>query len=154
MNIVESKVTNLLKEKLDELGYVLVKVQYLKENKENFLRITVDKDDDISLEEIVHLSDLISPLLDVNDVIKDKYILDITTLGIEKEININKLDKYLNKYLNIHLSNPYKGLNNLIGALVNVDKESVTLKINDKGRIKDIILSRKFIDKVHLAIKF
>jgi len=154
MNTIESKVNDLLKSKLDTLGYNLISIKYQKESGENYLKITIDKDDDITLDEIVHLSDLISPLLDVSDIIKDKYILDISSLGIEKEINLNKLDKYLNKYLDIHLSHPYKGENNIIGTLIKIDKTNVTMKIQEKSRFKEITLERKYIDKIHLAIKF
>jgi len=154
MNTIESKVHDLLICKLNTLGYDLVSVKYQKESGENYLKITIDKEDNITLDEIVHLSDLISPLLDVSDIIKDKYILDISSLGIEKEINLSKLDKYLNKYLDIHLSHPYKGENNIIGTLINIDKTNVTMKIQVKSRIKEITLERKYIDKVHLAIKF
>ncbi len=154
MNTIESKLHDLLVSKLTTLGYDLVSIRYLKENNENYLKITVDKDDDISLDEIVYLSDLISPILDVSDVIRDKYILDISSLGAEKEIKLDRLDKYVNKYLNIHLSHPYKGENNIIGTLIKIDKTNVTMKVQEKSRFKEIILERKYIDKVHLAIKF
>lgn len=154
MNILEKKVYDLLSQKLTSLDYELVKVQYLKENGDNYLKIVVDKDEDVSLDDIVKLSDLISPLLDATDVINDKYILDISSLGAEKEIKLNKLDKYVNKYLDIHLSHPYKGLNNIVGTLLKVDSNNVVVLYQEKARKKEIILERKYIDKVHLAIKF
>lgn len=154
MNTLEKKVYDLLSQKLTSLDYELVKVQYLKENGDNYLKIVVDKDEDVSLDDIVKLSDLISPLLDATDVINDKYILDISSLGAEKEIKLNKLDKYVNKYLDIHLSHPYKGLNNIVGTLLKVDSNNVVVLYQEKARKKEIILERKYIDKVHLAIKF
>lgn len=154
MNTLEQKVYDLLSQKLASLDYELVKVQYLKENGDNYLKIIVDKDEDVSLDDIVKLSDLISPLLDATDVINDKYILDISSLGAEKEIKLTKLDKYIDKYLDIHLSHPYKGLNNIVGTLLKVDSNNVVVLYQEKARKKEIILERKYIDKVHLAIKF
>ncbi|MCQ2792236.1 MAG: ribosome maturation factor RimP [Bacilli bacterium] len=154
MNTLESKIHSLLNEKLNHLGYQLINVHYLRESGENYLRIIVDKDGDISLDEIVKLSDLISPLLDASDVINDRYILDISSLGAEKEINLARLDKYLNKYLNVHLSHPYQGLNNIEGTLLKVDRNNVTMLYQIKARKKEITLERKYIDKAHLAIKF
>ncbi|MCQ2796157.1 MAG: ribosome maturation factor RimP [Bacilli bacterium] len=154
MNTLEGKVYELLSKKLTNLGYELVNVHYQKESGENYLRIIVDKDENISLDDIVKLSDLISPLLDASDIINDKYILDISSLGAEKEIKPTKLDKYVNKYLDIHLSHPYKGLNNIIGTLLKVDSNNVVMLVQEKARKKEIILERKYIDKVHLAIKF
>lgn len=154
MNTLEGKVCELLSKKLTNLGYELVNVRYQKESGENYLKIIVDKDEDISLDDIVKLSDLISPLLDASDIINDKYILDISSLGAEKEIKPAKLDKYVNKYLDIHLSHPYKGLNNIIGTLLKVDSNNVVMLVQEKARKKEIVLERKYIDKVHLAIKF
>lgn len=154
MNTLEKKVYDLLSQKLTSLDYELVKVQYLRENGDNYLKIIVDKDEDVSLDDIVKLSDLISPLLDATDVINDKYILDISSLGAEKEIKLTKLDKYVDKYLDIHLSHPYKGLNNIVGTLLKVDSNNVVVLYQEKARKKEIILERKYIDKVHLAIKF
>ena len=154
MNTLEGKVYELLSKKLVNLGYELVNVRYLKESGENYLKIIVDKDEDVSLDDIVKLSDLISPLLDASDVINDKYILDISSLGAEKEIKPEKLSKYVNKYLEIHLTHPYKGLNNITGTLLEVDSDNVVMLVIDKARKKEILLERKYIDKAHLAIKF
>lgn len=154
MNTLEGKVYELLSKKLVNLGYELVNVRYLKESGENYLKIIVDKDEDVSLDDIVKLSDLISPLLDASDVINDKYILDISSLGAEKEIKPEKLSKYVNKYLEIHLTHPYKGLNNITGTLLKVDSDNVVMLVIDKARKKEILLERKYIDKAHLAIKF
>lgn len=154
MNHIESAVTSLLKGKLSSLGYTLVKVHYQKENGEYYLHIVIDKDEDISLDMIVSVSDLISPLLDASDIITDPYILDVTSLGAEKAIEVSKLDHYLNRYLNVHLSHPYKGLNNIVGTLLEVKKESVTMLVQEKAKKKAITLVRNDIDKVNLAIKF
>ncbi len=154
MGRIEDNVRSLIESKINNLGYLLVNIHYFKENGDNYLRITVDKDSDISLDDIVYLSDLISPLLDANDVINDKYILDITSLGVEKEIMVCKLPNYLNKYLNVHLSHPFKGLNNIIGTLIKVDTDSILMEINDKGKKRIIALNKEHVDKVHLAIKF
>ena len=154
MNRIEEAVTKLVKSKLMNLGYSLVSVRYLKENGDYYLRLTIDQDADISLDAIVAVSDLISPLLDASNIINDKYILDVTTLGAEKAIDVHRLEKYVNRYLNVHLSHPYQGANNIIGTLTNVDKDSVTITYKEKTRTKKVTLLRQYIDKANLAIKF
>lgn len=154
MNTIEEKTYQLLVTKINELGYKLISVSYQREGRDNYLRITIDKDDDIALDDIVNISNLISPILDVSEIISDKYILDVSSLGAEKEIDINKLDKYVGKYLNIHLTHPYKGLNNLIGTLTFIDSVNVQMEYKEKTRTVKVVLERKYIDKAHLAIKF
>ena len=152
--MIEETIKNELQVPLEELGYVIVSVKYTRSKKGNILEIIVDKDDDISIEEIVQVSNLISPLLDVNDYIKENYTLDVTSLGAEKPIEISKLDKYIGKYVNIHLTHPYNGENILEGDLKNIDNGVVELEIKVKSKKKSCLIPLETIDRARLAIKF
>ena len=153
MNIEES-VLNLIEKPLMALGYEKVEVKYVKEFGTFYLRVFLDKDDVIDLDDIVKANDLISPILDGAALIDDEYVLDVTSFGAEKPIDISRLEKYVGKYVNLHLSNPYKGLNNLEGDLKAVNEKEVSISIKEKARVKEIILNRDDIDKARLAIKF
>lgn len=148
------RINELLTAPLKEIGYELVAVTYGKENGVNTLSVTVDRDEPISLNDIVLVSDLVSTILDKEDPIEDQYYLDVSSLGAEKPIDVSKLEKYVNSYVRIHLTNPYKGENYLEGDLVSVSEEVVILKIRIKSNSKNVELSRKDIDKARLAIKF
>ena len=152
---LESSVLNLIKKPLMALGYSEVDVKFVREFGTNYLRVMVDKDDEvIDLDEIVKVNDIVSPLLDEADLIKTNYVLDVTTFGAEKPIEVSKLEKYIGKYVNIHLSHPYKGLNILEGTLESVDNDRVIVSYKEKTRLIKCELDRKVIDKARLAIKF
>lgn len=151
---IEESVLNLIEKPLMALGYEEVFVKYVKEFGTFYLRVFLDKDDVIDLDDIVKANDLISPLLDEADLISNEYVLDVTSFGAEKPIDINRLEKYVGKYVNVHLSNPFKGLNNLEGDLKDVKEDEVTLIYKEKTRVKEVVLNRKDIDKARLAIKF
>ena len=153
MDIV-SKVTELVSPIIKDMGYTNAYVSYVFEQGNNVLRIVVDKDDVISLDDIVKVNDKVSTLLDEADFISGTYLLDVTSLGAEKPIDISKLEKYVGKYVNIHLSHPYKGENILEGDLTDVNDESVTISFRDKTRLINATIERKYIDKARLAIKF
>ena len=136
------------------MGYINVSVSFTKEKGTYFLRVLVDKDEPISLDDIIAINDKISPLLDEADLIKDEYMLDVSSYGAEKKIDVNSLEKYVGRYINIHLTNPYKGENYLEGDLVSVTKDEITLSYRIKTRKVDAIVDRKTIDKARLAIKF
>ena len=76
MNIPE-KVTELIKNVIEENGYHLDEVLYLEENKMNFLRVVIEKDNELTVEDCVTVSKLINPILDEKDPISDNYILDV-----------------------------------------------------------------------------
>ena len=73
------KVKDALTEPLLEMGYTLYNVKLQKGKNGLTLEIVVDRDDPISLDDIVKVSDLINPILDEYDLIKDEYILDISS---------------------------------------------------------------------------
>ena len=152
---LESTVLNLIEKPIKALGYTEIDVKFVREFGTNYLRVMVDKDDEaIDLDEIMMVNDVISPLLDEADLIKSNYVLDITTFGAEKAIDVAKLEKYIGKYINIHLTNPYKGLNIIEGTLESVDNDKVVISYKEKTRLIKCEIVRSTIDKARLAIKF
>ena len=152
---LENAVKNLIESPLMDLGYSEVDVKFVREFGTNYLRVMVDKEDEvIDLDEIMKVNDLISPMLDKADLIKTNYVLDVTTFGAEKKIKVEALEKYEGKYVNVHLTNPYKGLNINEGTLESVGKEKVVISYKEKTRLIKCELERNTIDKARLAIKF
>ena len=76
MDIV-SKVENLIKGDIEQAGYILDEVLYEKEGSVYFLRVIIDKQGIITIDDCVEVSNIVNPLLDEADLIKDNYILDV-----------------------------------------------------------------------------
>lgn len=153
MNI-EKRVLEVIEQPILQLGFNKVQVIYKKESGVFYLHVMIDKDEVISLEEIIKVNDLISPLLDRADLIQNEYVLDVTSFGAEKPIELDKLEKYVGKYVHFHLSHPYKGENILEGDLDEVGVDTVKLSFRVKTRLVKVELERKDIDDARLAIKF
>jgi len=71
------KVKDLVKKPIEDLGYILDDVLYIKEDGNYFLRVIIDKSGVIDLEDCVVVSKLINPMLDEVDYLSDSYILDV-----------------------------------------------------------------------------
>ena len=71
------KVRNLIEPVLKENGFILDDVVYEKEGKMYFLRIIIDKEGIVNLEDCVFVSKLINPIIDESDPISDNYIMDV-----------------------------------------------------------------------------
>ncbi|MBE6126879.1 MAG: ribosome maturation factor RimP [Erysipelotrichaceae bacterium] len=147
----EKKIFDDLLPLVAELGYELKEVR-LSGTKSKTLSVVVDRVDPISLEDIVLVSEKVSAYLDEADPIKDAYTLDVSSLGAEKPIELPRLSEYVGRYVNLHLSHPFKGENVLEGTLLSCDEENLTLRIKDKSLRKDIDLPRKDVDRARLAI--
>lgn len=150
----ETQIKQLIEPTINKLGYSLESVSLKREKGDLFLQIVVDRFDPISLDDIVAISNEISPILDENDPIKDNYFLDVTSLGAEKPIKLEHLDKYINKYVNLHVINPIKGENYLEGNIDSVNDDTLILSYKIKTRLVRVEIPRKDIDKARLAIKF
>lgn len=150
----ETQIKQLIEPTINKLGYSLESVSLKREKGDLFLQIVVDRFDPISLDDIVAISNEISPILDENDPIKDNYFLDVTSLGAEKPIKLEHLDKYINKYVNLHVINPIKGENYLEGNIDSVNDDFLILSYKIKTRLVRVEIPRKDIDKARLAIKF
>lgn len=149
---------NLIKEgikrKLEDISYSLYSIKSFNDKSGSVLEIIVDRDENIDLDDIVEVSNYLSEYLD--EVITDDnpYTLDVSSLGAEKPIDLEKLDKYQGKYVNLHLSHPYKGENIIEGDLKEVTSDYVVLTYRIKTRIVEAKIERKDINKARLAIKF
>ena len=151
---IENDVLALIKEPILKMGYEEVSVKFQRENGTYYLHVFVDKDDAISLDDIVAVNELISPLLDGSNLIDGQYILDVSSYGAEKNIDVAKLEKYVGKYVNVHLANPYKGENYLEGTLENVTSDEIVISFYQKTRLIKANVKREDVDKARLAIKF
>ena len=83
MSSIEGKIEKLVETKITNLGYELYDVQYVKEGKDYFLRIFIDKPKGISLEDCEKVNNEITDLLDTADYIKQQYFLEVSSPGIE-----------------------------------------------------------------------
>ena len=76
MEIIK-EVHKLIDGPVKEAGYVIDEITYEKEGSINFLRVIIDKDGLIDVDDCVIVSKVINPLLDEADLIEENYILDV-----------------------------------------------------------------------------
>ena len=126
---IEEKVESLIEPKVQELGYNLYDVEYVKEGKEYYLRVYIDKDTGISLEDCELVSNNINELLDQADYIKEQYFLEVSSPGIER---ILKKDKHLKDNIGakvqIKLFKPVNGKKQYEGILKNFNKSNIEIE--------------------------
>ena len=76
---IEEKVENLVSKTINDLGYELYDVEYVKEGKDYFLRIYIDSKKGIDLNDCEKVSNMITELLDKEDYIKEQYFLEVSS---------------------------------------------------------------------------
>lgn len=76
MDVIE-KVKKLVEKDVNDAGYIIDEITYEKEDGNYFLRIIIDANKIIEVDDCVVVSKIVNPLLDEADLIKDSYILDV-----------------------------------------------------------------------------
>lgn len=148
MASIEEKVENLITKKVEELGYSLYDVQYAKEGKDYFLRIFIDKEDGIDLNDCEKVSNGINDLLDEADYIKEQYFLEVSSPGVERILRKDKhLKAALEKEIEVKLFKPLEGKKELIGILKEFNNESITIVTDSNEKIN---IDRKNISLMKL----
>lgn len=76
---MEEKIKNLLETSIKEAGYILDDVKLEKEGTTLFLRLQIDKEGIIDVEDCVTVTNIVNPILDEEDPIEENYILDVSS---------------------------------------------------------------------------
>lgn len=145
MSKIEEKVEKLIKEKIESLGYELYDVEYTKEGKDYFLRIFIDKDSGIDLNDCECVNNAISDSLDEADYIKEQYFLEVSSPGVERVLRKDKhLEENIGNEIEVKLfKKDDNGNKEYIGQLKEFNKETITIKTEEQNYVifrKDISL--------------
>lgn len=154
MSIIEN-VQGLLAPVLQAMGYELYELNFVPEGRDMRLTVRIDKPGTrIGLDQIVEVSERLSKVLDDANLIEVNYVLDVSSAGAERRIDLQDLPKYIGSYVNLHLKNPYKGLNTLEGELTEVHDGTLILSYRDKTRTLKAEIRLDDVDRARRAIKF
>lgn len=129
---IENKVNDLLKRKVNSLGYDLYDVEYTKEGKDYFLRVYIDNEKGIDLNDCEKVSNEINGILDEADLIKEQYFLEVSSPGIERILRRNEhLKANIGKNVEIKLFKPIEKQKQYVGELIDFSEDTVDIKTKD-----------------------
>lgn len=121
---IASAVAALAEPVAESLDLVLWDVEYVKEGTEWYLRITIDSDEGITIDDCEKMHRAIDPILDEADPIEGSYILEVSSPGLERELkNDFHLAACVGDSVEIRLFAPVEGAKIWSGTLAPVDEE-------------------------------
>lgn len=143
---VEARIESLLEPIINNLGYVLYDVQYVKEGKDYYLRVTIDKDGGISIEDCENVNNAINEPLDVEDYIQDSYLLEVQSPGIERILRKPwHFEKQLGNIINIKLFKAINKSKEFTGILREYNDNNLNLEIDGEimtFETKDVAIAK------------
>ena len=149
---LEATIEEIVTKITDEHGFEMVDVEYVKEAGEYYLRVYIDKEEGISLNECELVSRELSPILDEKDPIKENYILEVSSPGLDRALKKDRdFVRYQGRDVDLKLYKPLNGCKQFEGELVGLTEDN-NIKIIANG--KEMEFNRKDVAIVRLAIKF
>ncbi|NDL66316.1 ribosome maturation factor RimP [Anaerotalea alkaliphila] len=159
---IEKMVETMVQPIVDTHQFELVDVAYEKEAGNMFLRIYIDKEGGITVDDCEVVSRSLEMKLDEKDPIKDPYILEVSSPGLDRPLKKEKdFARSVGKMVELKLYKPLvseipqvNGEKALVAKLVGYDEDTVTLAVENKKKEEHIVLKRSEIGMIRLAVIF
>ncbi|MGX6979412.1 ribosome maturation factor RimP [Vagococcus elongatus] len=157
MSSVVETVSEVVTPILDQLKFELVDIEFVKEGRNWFLRVYIDKPNGIDIEECAIVSEQLSEKMDTldPDPIPQAYFLEVSSPGVERPLKKEEdFQKALDEYIHISLYAAVEGEKQFEGFLTKLTADELTLLVKIKTMKKEFTFQRSNIAKARLAIQF
>ena len=114
-----------------EHGCELWDVEYVREGSEYFLRLYIDKDGGVDINDCEAISRAVDPILDEKDPIPDSYSFEVCSAGLERVLKRpGDFEQFLGSTVLVRLYKPVDGRKEIVGTLTGYEDGAVTITVN------------------------
>lgn len=133
MSKITDKVTQLAAPVVEQEGCSLWDVEYVREAGTWFLRVFIEKEGGVSIEDCERISRILDPLLDEADPIPDSYVFEVGSAGLERELKRpGDFERYMGSEVELRLYQPFEGSKTFVGILSAYADGAVTVKVGER----------------------
>ncbi len=131
---VTLRLESLFEPVVSGLGYEFVGVEYLAQGTRSMLRVYIDAENGINVDDCAAVSHQISGVLDVEDpIVAQEYVLEVSSPGLDRLLfKLADYKKFENRVVDIKLAIPLHGRRRFKGIISSSDKENIILKVDSK----------------------
>ncbi|WP_026689863.1 ribosome maturation factor RimP [Alteribacter aurantiacus] len=151
-NII-SKTETIAKSIVEQMDLELVEVEYVKEGKNYFLRVYIDSEKGVDLDDCAAVSEKLSEALDQDDPIEEAYYLEVSSPGAERPLKKEEdVKKAVGKNVHVTTYAPIDGEKVFEGKLLEFDGETLTIQMIVKTRTRSVQVPYEKVAKARLAV--
>ena len=130
----ESLLTQLLRPTVEDMGYVLWGIELISPGRRPTVRVYIDADTGISVDDCAQVSHQVSGVLDVEDPIKGEYTLEVSSPGVDRLLfEPAQYEPYVGEMVDIRLRLPVEGRRRFRGTLIGTDGELLVVSIDEEA---------------------
>jgi len=142
-----AELSEMLEPAITALGYTLWGIEYVPQGKHSLLRVYLDKEGGIDIEDCAQASRQISSILDVEDPISGVYTLEVSSPGIDRVLfNLDQFREYLGWYVQLRLTENFENRRKFAGQLKAIVDDEVLLIIGGE----EYTIPYELIEKANL----
>jgi ribosome maturation factor RimP len=147
----EQKLTELLRPAVEETGKSLLGIEYISAGNNSILRLFIDHENGIDVDDCAEVSRQVGALLDVEDPISSEYNLEVSSPGVDRPLfDIAHFQAVIGEIVNIKLSIPLNGRRKFKGPLVAIENNNLIIEVDSI----DYEMPIGNVDKANLVAKF
>jgi ribosome maturation factor RimP len=148
---LERKLVELLKAPVEALGHELWGLEYIQAGKHSILRLYIDNEKGIFVDDCADTSRQVSAVMDVEDPISTEYTLEVSSPGVDRPLfTAQQYELYTGETVKVQLTMPVAGSRNLKGTVIGVEGQMLTLSVDGN----ELIVALDNIRKGNLIAKF
>ena len=146
----EQKLTDMLRPAVEETGKELLGVEFVSAGNNSVLRLFIDHENGINVDDCAEVSRQVGAILDVEDPISSEYNLEVSSPGVDKPLfEMAHFKTVIGEIVNVKLSMPLNGRRKFKGTLVAIEND--TLIVDVDGNEYELAFSN--VDKANLVAK-
>ncbi|GIU04518.1 ribosome maturation factor RimP [Shewanella sp. c952] len=151
MATLERKLVEMLKAPVEALGHELWGLEYIQAGKHSILRLYIDNEKGIFIEDCAETSRQVSAVMDVEDPISTEYTLEVSSPGVDRPLfTAEQYQLYVGETVKVQVTMPVAGSRNLKGTVIGVEGQMLTLSVDGN----ELIVALDNIRKGNLIAKF
>ncbi|PTL39623.1 ribosome maturation factor RimP [Alkalicoccus saliphilus] len=154
-NQIYESVEKLVLPILEEENLELVDIEFEKEGKNWFLRVFIDSDNGVDLDDCTKVSEQLSEMLDKKDPIEQAYYLEVSSPGAERPLKKKKdVEKAVGSNIYVTTYAPVEGEKAFEGTLASFEDDVLKMEVKVKTRVVVYEIPYSQVAKARLAVAF
>ncbi len=135
----------------ESMGFELWGIEYISQGKDSILRIYIDGENGVSVDDCALMSHHASGILDVEDTVSGKYSLEVSSPGLDRLLfKLEHYQAYIGQVIKIKLRMPFDGRRNFKGQLKSIEDDDIVIQVDNE----EFLLPLDYIDKAQVEPQY
>jgi len=146
----EQKLTDMLRPAVEETGKELLGVEFISAGNNSVLRLFVDHENGINVDDCAEVSRQVGAILDVEDPISSEYNLEVSSPGVDRPLfELSHFKQVIGETINVKLSMPLNGRRKFKGLLAAIENDTLIIEVD--GIDYELVINN--VDKANLVAR-